>query len=66
MNWPALLRWAAEHGWTPQQLLAMTPYQVLILLGGIGPDEPTVTLSPEEAARWRSLRNSRSSFGPLG
>lgn len=40
MNWPALFRWAAqEFGWTPEQILQLTVYQLRILQGAIGPDE---------------------------
>lgn len=43
MNWPALVRWAAEtFHWTPDQVLDLTVYQVRILQGAIGPDEHVV------------------------
>lgn len=57
MNWPALFRWAAyEFGWTPEQVLRLTAYQLRILQGAIGPDEHYVTLDYGEYVSRRALR----------
>ena len=40
---------ALAYGWTPQEVNRMTPYQIVVYMGGAVPEEKTTRMSLDEA-----------------
>jgi|DewCreStandDraft_4_1066084.scaffolds.fasta_scaffold03618_21 hypothetical protein len=57
MNWPQLLRWAVHQGIARDDLMAMTLYELAVLMGAVGPDEPVVRMSLEDWQAWRASQS---------